>query len=57
MGVDGILHWEGKPVVVKRGVELTTWQTVLAAVTAFSALTVALVSALSFFGLTFASCS
>lgn len=47
---DGELYWDGKPVVIRRGIDLTAWQTTLATLTAFSALVVAGVDILNFYG-------
>lgn len=44
VGEDGTLYWDGKPIVVRRTVDLNWWQTLLAFITAMSAAIVVTVS-------------
>jgi hypothetical protein len=48
VGDDGTLWWDGKPVVVRRGVSLTWWQTAIAVVAAAGAFASGLIDVLTF---------
>ncbi len=47
VGPDGDLHWDGKPVVIRKGIALTTFQNVGAAIVGLSAVVAAGAAAVS----------
>ena len=51
-GVDatGVLHWHGKPVEIRRPLELSRWQSILGGLAAASAVVMAVFDGLRFFG-------
>jgi len=50
VGDDGALYWDGKPVVVRKEIDLTWWQTTIAIVAAVGAFASGLVAVLEYIG-------
>lgn len=48
VGDDGSLYWDGKPIVVRRGIDLTWWQITIALIAALGAFASGVVAVLEF---------
>lgn len=51
VGPDGTLYWDGKPIVVRKGIDLTWWQTLIAVVAALGAFASGLTDLLQYLGI------
>lgn len=51
VGRDGTLYWDGKPIVVRKGIDLTWWQTMIAVVAALGAFASGMTDLLQYLGI------